>query len=135
MRNKQATEAQTSHALKVARDATPLEHTLSAWGTRNPPHEGVLAGDGDAVAHGDEAEGQDVATQTSPQRLRAHPALSRPRTWKSANTTGLKKDAVARQGPTNTLEGRKAPKTAKNDNAWHDFVDLANKFLCLGRYL
>ena len=30
---------------------------------------------------------------------------------------------------------RKAPKTAKNDNAWHDFVDLANKCLCSGRYL
>jgi hypothetical protein len=30
---------------------------------------------------------------------------------------------------------RKAPKTEKNDNAWHDFVDLANKCLCSGRYL
>ena len=30
---------------------------------------------------------------------------------------------------------RKAPKTANNDHAWHDFVDLANKFLCSGRYL
>ena len=30
---------------------------------------------------------------------------------------------------------RKAPKTAKNDHAWHDIVDLANKFLCSGRYL
>ncbi len=27
---------------------------------------------------------------------------------------------------------RKAPKTAKNDHAWHDFVDLANKCLCFG---
>ena len=26
---------------------------------------------------------------------------------------------------------RKAPKTAKNDHAWHDFDDLANKCLCL----
>ena len=106
MRNKQATEAQTSHALKVARDATPLEHTLSAWGTRNPPHEGVLAGDGDAVAHRDEAEGQAVATQTSPHRRRARQALSRPRNWKSANTAGLKRDAMARQGLTNISEGK-----------------------------
>ena len=30
---------------------------------------------------------------------------------------------------------RKAPKTANNDHAWHDFVDLANKFLSSGRYL
>ncbi len=30
---------------------------------------------------------------------------------------------------------RKAPKTAKNDHAWHDFVDLANKCLCFGWYL
>ncbi len=30
---------------------------------------------------------------------------------------------------------RKALKTAKNDHAWHDFVDLANKCLCLGRCL
>ena len=26
---------------------------------------------------------------------------------------------------------RKAPKTANNDHAWHDFDDLANKCLCL----
>ena len=25
---------------------------------------------------------------------------------------------------------RKAPKTAKNDHAWHDIVDLSNKGLC-----
>jgi hypothetical protein len=30
---------------------------------------------------------------------------------------------------------RKAPETAKNDHAWNDFVDLANKCLCFGRYL
>ena len=29
----------------------------------------------------------------------------------------------------------RAPKTAKNDHAWHDFVDLANKCLCFGSYL
>ena len=30
---------------------------------------------------------------------------------------------------------RKASKTANNDHAWHDIVDLANKLLCSGRYL
>ena len=30
---------------------------------------------------------------------------------------------------------KRAPKSAKNDHAWHDIVDLANNFLCFGRYL
>ena len=30
---------------------------------------------------------------------------------------------------------RIAQKSAKNDHAWHEFVDLANKCLCLGWYL
>ena len=29
---------------------------------------------------------------------------------------------------------RRAPKQAKLDHAWHDFVDLPNKCLCLGCY-
>jgi hypothetical protein len=106
MRNNSATEAPDSYALQFARDATPPEHTLSAWGTRNPSHEGVLPGGGDAAAHGDEAEGQGITTQTSPQRRQAHLAPPRPRTWKSANTTGSKKVPQARQGPINTSEGR-----------------------------
>jgi hypothetical protein len=27
---------------------------------------------------------------------------------------------------------REAPETAKDDDAWHDFIDFANKFVCLG---
>jgi hypothetical protein len=107
MRNKQATEALDSYALQVAQDSTPLEHTLFVWGTRHQPHEGVLSGEGDAAAHtgGDEAEGQDITTQTPPQYRRAHRALSRPRTWKLANTTGLKKIPLELQGQKNTSEG------------------------------
>ena len=107
MRNKQATEALDSHALQVARDATTPEHTQFVWETKHPPHGGVLSGEGDAAAHagGDEAEGQDITTQTPPQRRRAHRALSHPRTWKSANTTGLKKVPLGLQGQKNTSEG------------------------------
>ncbi len=62
MRNKQATEALDSYALQDAQDATPPEHTPFVSGTRHQPHEGVLSGEGDAAAHGDEAEGQDITT-------------------------------------------------------------------------
>ena len=114
MLNKQAMEAPDSQARQVVRDATPLEHTPSAWGTRNPYHEGVPPGDGDAaahrdgdgVSHGDAAEGHGFTTKTTRLRRQAHSALRSPRTWSSANTTGLNEAPQALQGPTNTSEGR-----------------------------
>ena len=58
----------------------------------------------------------------------------------AAKTTPNDEDMFETQGSTigeadHHDRARKAPKTAKNDNAWHDFVDSANKCLCFRRYL
>jgi hypothetical protein len=58
----------------------------------------------------------------------AEPAIN------AAKTTPYDEDMFETQeltiGGADPSRARKAPKTAKNDHAWHDFVDLANKGLC-----
>ena len=55
----------------------------------------------------------------------------------AAKTTPTDEDMFETQESTigEADRARKAPKMAKNDHAWHDFVDLANKCLCFGWYL
>jgi hypothetical protein len=61
--------------------------------------------------------------------------------WKpqkiAAKTTPDGDDSSEAKGRTigGADRARNAPQKAWDDDAWHDFVDFANKFVCLGLYL